>query len=529
MVYTDYLPEWEALWAKADMDPERFFALAVEAGRLTIEDYEREAASAGFEPNLAQFLVGKTLEIPALEDHAKLLEVIEGYETPPPDSVASTLTLYFRSAFREAIASLWQWSLEQLKALIDKVVETVTPVLQNAWDAAKGKMEEWALELYKQLDRICEEHAPIKPEDAGPLAAKLYLLAMTAGMGAHGISIVTELLHPLKSLGIHQTAAMVGDFAQFGRIGSAISGPLISGVLQKVIQYAANNKFRPTIPNDRLLVELRSKREIDKGTFDKAMAYSGFNQDWIDAIERWQWKDPRMFEIVRLADVGLEQGSPPAAELEDLARMGITGDRLKDWWLYRKFMRAGYEDVDLPVMVDFIHRREVAFAMTYVRTAIRRNYRWGYLSDEQLDTWLSRLKLPEQAKEWIRWAGDLDRDYFYKQDLVAYYKQAYRNDLIDDDELMVNLVAMGMPTKDVTLTVETEKAMKKPAPSAPVPAPAKKPTAQIQSKYIQLYREQYRRGLIDEGWYLTNLKALGLDPDLAQATVSLEVTKALPK
>jgi len=221
----------------------------------------------------------------------------------------------------------------------------------------------------------------------------------------------------------------------------------------------------------------------------------------------------RYCEILRVADVGMDQGPPPSEALPWLRRFGVTGERLKDWWLWRKFMRAGYEDVDIPVLIRMVHRREVSFAMTYVRTAIRRNYRWGYLSDEELDRWMDRLSLPEQAKQWIRWAGELDREYFYKQDLVGYYKLAYRNDVIDDDELMISLLAMGMPPRESYITVQTERVRKKPKAVRQVSAEVKKPLSDVQKKYIQLYREQYRKGLISEQLYLESLLAIGLEPD----------------
>ena len=192
-------------------------------------------------------------------------------------------------------------------------------------------------------------------------------------------------------------------------------------------------------------------------------------------------------------------------------------------------MRAGYEDCDIPVMVRFIHRREVSFALTYVRTAIRRNYRWGYLSDEELDKWMDRLQLPEQAKEWIFWAGELDREYFYRQDLQSYYVTAYRNDVINDDELLVGLLAMNLPAREASLLVRTERIRKRPKAQANVPKEQAAPLAKIQSAYISLYREQFKKGYIEESQYLQSLLAIGLDRDLADVTVQLDATKKAPE
>lgn len=444
------------------------------------------------------------------------------------DAIFETQKGYFATAVREVLVSLWQWMVEKLKDLIDLVIGTLRPALEAAWEFARSKFEEYGRTLYDGAMKLFEGHSPITPEDAPALALKLYLFAMGAGMAAHGTAAVTELLHPLKRVGLHQTAAAIGDFAGFGRISAATMGTLVNRVLAQSMTYACQDRYRPVIPREQLLIEFRSKREIDRDEFGKAMAYQGFSDYWTNIIERWQWKDPRMFEIIRFADIGLEQGPPPSEELPWLQRFGVTGSRLKDWWLWRKFMRAGYEDCDIPVMVRFIHRREVSFALTYVRTAIRRNYRWGYLSDEELDKWMDRLQLPDQAKEWIFWAGELDREYFYRQDLQNYYVTAFRNDLIDSDELLVSLLAMNLPPREASLLMRTEKIRKKPKAQAAVPAAEKAAATKIQSSYISLYREQYKKGLIDEQLYLESLLAIGLDPELAEVTVELDATKRVP-
>jgi len=467
------------------------------------------------------------------------------------DTLFDKIGPWFKLSFNEAMMSFWrfvaehidtvlipydklgqvEWdsTIRNMAGLINKVIEVVKPILERSWEAVKGKLEDGGRNVFGYCERMFEVGHDVGPEDVSDIATRLYTFAFGAGMGAHGIAVGTEMLQPLKHLGVHHTAALVGSFSGFGRITSAIIGPLMSRVLGTLQTYRVQAMYRPKIPDEKLLIEFRSKREIDKSEFDDAMAYQGYSNKWIDIIERWQWKDPRMFEIIRLADIGLQQGSPPSAEMGWLRRFGVTGDKLKDWWLYRKFMRAGYEDCDIPVMVRFIHRREVAFALTYVRTAVRRNYRWGYLSDSDLNKWLDHLQLPDEARDWIKWAGELDRDYFYRQNLVMHYKTAFRQGLIDDDELLVSLLSIGLPARESSLMTRTEVVRRTPKVSRPTSAATKKVASDIQKKYVTLYRDQFRKGLITEDLYLNSLLAIGLDPGLAEVTVELELTKMVPK
>jgi hypothetical protein len=529
-------------WLELEENPMMFVRELYKVGLMGYDDYARiykELPTPVITDAERAAIIGVPLFDPAVE--AQIEQIAKARDVPVEqireeftrrgsigDALFDKVKEWFRVAYREVLVSLWRFMIDKLKELIDLVVGYLKPILQDAWEMAKAKLSEEGRKVFDGLMRIYEGHSNITPEDAPALAGKMYLFAMAAGTAAHGVSTAFELLHPLKRLGLHQTAAMIGDFAGFSRISGATIGPLVSRVLGTAMTYAVQNRYRPRIPDERLLIEFRSKREIDKAEFDKAMGYQGYSKAWTDVIERWQWKDPRMFEIIRLADVGLEQGPPPSSEMPWLRRFGVTGKRLKDWWLYRKFMRAGYEDVDLDVMVNFIHRREVAFALTYVRTAIRRNYRWGYLSDEELDSWMGRLNLPEQAKQWIRWAGDLDREYFYRQDLVGYYKAAFRNDVIDDDELLVSLLSMGLPPREASITVRTEKVKRQPKVRAAREKASEKAASDIQKKYVTLYLEQFRKGLIHEGRLLEALLAIGIRDELAEVTVQLESAKKAP-
>jgi len=341
------------IWAGSDDDIVTFCDLLAADGVITWEQREGMIAN------------------PAAAVEVKVPEQVAEQVTKAQisDAIFETQKGYFATAVREVLVSLWQWFIEKLKELIDLVVGVLRPALQDAWEAAKKVLTESALKVFEGAEDLFEGHSALTPEDAPEIAGKMYAMAWGAGMAAHGISALTELLHPLKTVGLHQTAAMVGDFGQFGRIAGATIGPLVNRVLGQLMTYNVQSRYRPNIPRENLLIEFRAKREIDRDEFGKAMAYQGFSDYWTNIIERWQWKDPRMFEIIRFADIGLEQGPPPSAELPWLQRFGVTGERLKDWWLWRKFMRAGYEDCDIPFMVRFIHRREVSFALTYVRTA----------------------------------------------------------------------------------------------------------------------------------------------------------------
>jgi len=505
----DYIAEYPEMFADVDQNIPEFIGLLRHTGKITASQANEMYDEVSLYWQDVRQISGAPPSLDEQINKALWERVTEGV----------------MRALKAMWISLGRYVREHLWPLVKRIFDEIKKLLGPPLAALNDKLNSYALDIYDKLIKRATAEGHITPERAPVVALDMYKFAFAAGLAAHASASLLEVLHPFKRLGVHQVSAMIGDFAAFGRIAAATIGVYATVALGIPMRYNVQYWSRPKIPDERLLIEFCAKREIDAAEFRKYMAYQGYSDYWSDIIYRWQWKDPRMLEIVRMADVGIDQGKPPPEEMPWLRRFGITGDKLKDWWLYRKYMRAGYEDCDLPVMVNFIHRRMASFAMTYVRTAIRRNYRWGFLSDKELSDWMDRLQLPEEAKTWIRWAGALDREYFYRQDLVRLYTIQYRNDLISADEFLVGLVAMGLPLREADITVRIEKARKSPKITRPVIKAAEKAMAEVQKKYVQLYIQQFRNDLITEEMLLQSLLAVGIEPELAEVTVALEHTK----
>lgn len=410
---------------------------------------------------------------------------------------------YLANAFYEVLKSLWQWTLKQLKALIDLVVGTLKPVLEKAWEFARSKLEDTGRVIYDGVAKLFEGHSPITPEDAPAMALKLYLFAMGMGMAAHGTATVTELLHPLKRVGLHQTAAAIGDFASFGRIAGATIGPLMTRVLGQSMTYAVQKKYQPLIPDEKLLQIMAVKPDITMDEFRNAIRYHGYSEEWIDAIQRTMFREPRYFELKMMA--------------EDEA---ATKD-----WLFLKSRRGGYTEDDSKIYVSsFIKAATRAQRVDYYRQAFYQ-YKEGYITEARFDEMLAELELRPEAHHFAKLAADLAYLTDTTRDMIRHYTDSYLKDVIDDDELLVSLVGLGVVPKRAWLMTAQAKIRKQPKPTRKVAAPVKKALSDIQKKYITLYATQYRKELITQERYLESLLAIGLEPDLAEVTVAIEAAK----
>ena len=485
------VPEWRDKYPETSdyypEDDEAFLDLLLARGEIA--------------PSLHKILLGR-LEMPPVPEVTPAA-VLEEYRKEIGDALFDKISEWFRIAYHEVLVSLWKWLIDKLKDLIKLVVDFLTPLLKTAWEGAKEVLTESALMIYEKGEAFFEGHSPVTPEDAPAIAYKLYAMAWGAGMLAHGISTITELAHPLKRMGLHHTAAMIGDYAQFGRIAGATIGPLITRVLGQAMTYNVQDKYRPRIPDERMLQIMAVKPDITPEQFRSGMGYAGYSDEWIDAVERTMYHEPRYFELKMMSE--------DEAASED--------------WLFTKSRRAGFTETDSKIMVS-----------SYLKTATRTQrldyyrqgfylYKEGFIDKEGFESMLDELELRPEAKLFCTKAAELAYLNDYIRDMVGYYVDSYIKDLISEDELLVSLVSLGITSERAWLIAAKAKVRKTPKPARPTTKAAEKAVADIQKKYITLYVTQYRKGLITDSRLRESLLSIGLTPDLAEVTVSLEAAK----
>lgn len=484
-------PEWREKYPESsDYYPESdidFLDLMLSRGEVTV--------------NMHKILLAR-LELPP-EPEVTAAAVMAEYRREIGDALFDKMSEWFRMAYHEVLVSLWKWMIEKIKELIDLVMGVLKPILEDAWDFAKAQLEEQGRLVHEYVKRMFEGHSPITPEDAPVLAGKLYAFAMGAGMVAHGIATVTELAHPLKRVGLHQTAAMIGDFAGFGRICGATMGPLVNKVLGQLMTYHVQDRFRPLLPNDMQLQIMAVKPDITIEQFRRGMAYMGYSDEWIDAIQKTMYHEPRYFEL----------------------KMMSEDEAASDEWLRLKSRRAGFTEKDTDVMVrSYVKQAARMQRVDYYRQGFYM-YKEGYITVDRFNELVGELELRPEALLFARRGAELAYLNDYIKDMMSLYIDSFLKDIIDDDELLVSLLSLGMAPQRVWLVVAKARVRKRPKPAKPTTKAAEKAASDIQKKYITLYLQQYRKDLITDARLLESLLAIGMTEDLAEVTVSLEAAK----
>jgi len=414
-------------------------------------------------------------------------------------------------SFTEYLRDVLFWLWEQIKVTYTFVKEEIAPAVWEATSGAVGWLKDQFTHsiglAYDEMIQHARSYTPITPAKSVTLAGVMFGSAVGFGALAHGISLAVEMIPNLKFMGVHYLSAFAAHMGGFGAISSATMGVIAALALRVPFTYYMNDLLRPTIPDDKLLIEFRAKRELDFPQFKRYMAFHGHSDQWTGKIDSWLWKDPRLFEILYCADVTV----PPKE------------------WLVRKFERAGYEDIDIDVLVRVVERRTTRSPRTYYTTALRRNFRHGFISEADLVEGIEALEMAPDAIDWIKRAGELDNVYEVNSDLVTAYRTAYRNDIMTDAETKASLASLGLPPERIEAILYLEWVRKLPSAIKAEEKAIAAEWAEIQAEYSRVYIESYRRGLITREKLTANLIAIGYQKKVAEGTALLEEIKFRPK
>lgn len=476
-------------YAAARQESVEFLASLVELGAITQDEFDVWKRTV----EVAQKDI---LLSPAEADRLKAQIAYGFYEQQLPLIMRQWL---------DVIKAAWGWMKEGLVPLVDEVMGWLKAGLNKAWESIKSQLEALGKLIFKGVTSLLQEAGPITPEAAPLLALKLYGFAMTQGMAAHSIAVITENIHPLKNLGLSQIAAMVGDLSAFGRIAAATIGVYTSIALAGPMRYAVQSETRPVIPDARTLQTLAVKQDVTLGEFRNQMKYHGFSDYWIARIEASMYREPMYRELLIMAE----------------------SDVATDAWMVDKLRRSGYDPADAAVMHKALLKRIALTQRSGYYSQAFSLFKEGYISQDYFSKVLDELEMRPEAKLFAVKSANLAYLYDVTVDQVKYWTDSYQKDLLTDEQLRLHLSLLGIVPERVWLIGQIQRVRKYKKPSQPTASGLENVTTQVQSKYSQAYVQLYRKGLIDSDMLLGDLVAIGIVPELAEATAFLEEARSV--
>ena len=365
----------------------------------------------------------------------------------------------------------------------------------------------------------------ITPERAPEVGVRAFMVAAGLGATSHALATAIELLHPLRYVGLHYLSGFIAEMGGWSGISNALMGTLARVAIAFPMTYNIQARTRPVLPTSGDLQAMVRKHNISPSEFGENMAYHGYSQFWIDRYLEYLPADPRMFEILRLAETGIPDTEPPANAIPLLQRIGIRYAGNRDWWLEMKMALAGYNWIDIPKLVQTIRYRMTNTERTRLITAASVNFRSGYMPESDFRAELEAAgKAPEQV-EWKVRAERLSALRDDINDLVKLYTDQYLKDVLTEGDLRVAMVNAGVTPRKADILVARAMIRKYPKPTDPTRAEEERALRAFQTKASQLYKEQYKANLITAGEYLQSLRSIGIRANVAWVTVEIEATK----
>jgi len=426
---------------------------------------------------------------------------------------------------REIFERIAEW-IEQRGAAIWRSMMTRSPeVLQEltAW------WQNFADSAARGLSALLSGMGPAKPETAFARGIAAFALASGFGMSAHFIASLTELLHPVKWMGLHYVSGFLAHMGSFSMVSNSLMGPYLRASVSRPLEYFINQQLRPTIPPLGEVLALRRKYAIDMDTFRLFMSYHGISDELIENYLLYLPSDPRLYDILRMADVYIPPATPTPEGARKCEQVTVDWRNNPNWWYELKFKLAGYDDVDVPQLIKVVHARLEQRGRARLRATSGLFYRRGYAHTEWYKARLRESGATPADIELFVQAEDIAHQADYVHDMILLYEDMFIKEQISEGDFALAIHGLVPRMDRAELIIKRAKIRKIPRPARKVDKELERAKREMQKLYLRLYREQFRKGLITAKEYRANLIALGLTEDYADVVVALEKAKLVKR
>jgi PHD/YefM family antitoxin component YafN of YafNO toxin-antitoxin module len=427
------------------------------------------------------------------------------------DKLSPGLTKIFSGA-KKMLESFWKY----IKPLITKTIPALIAPFLN-WIA-----DQVANLFVTMFDKLKVIVADKPPEDASLFIKTVMRLAAPL-VGFSAAHALAGSVTPFHDHGMKAMSTIMYRFANYDKWVSAVQYPIAQVAVQIPFSYTMNAMFTPKIPDFGQILAMRAKHEIPYAELEQLMAWHGFNKTWALRFERYLWKDPRLFEILYLADTGFPLEKPSGKKLlEELTEMEIPHDE-KFWWPIFKLMKAGYEDADIPNLLTVIIRRIIKGELGDMRVHARYLYTNGYITEEQF---LENIKALDVEP---RWAGITmqylrsKRTALFQREKAHALADAYRDMIIDGTEFYDEMIGLGFQHDYILQRQSVHDYQHKFKIERAAMTAAERAEEKERRENVAIVNNQYKEGILDYEETYEILIALGEDEDITRK--KLEIIK----
>jgi len=276
-------------------------------------------------------------------------------------------------------------------------------------DAQNALMER----VFNEIWSAPELSSPISPESTPAVAAALFRKAFEIGQLAHLLSVLAEVVTPLKTLGLGQVAAFLADMSGFAKIGGAMMGAIESQGLARPFGFYINAKTLTNRPDLGQLLSLAGEYVISRAEFNSEAAYRGFPKAWAE-------------KLYELADRPLQPRL-----LSQMAEAGIADEEFFEFEL----RNGAYNEKTIPKLQEMFRLASLGELKPTGDTLARKRYKEGLTNDAQLSGELLDLGYRGQKLGKATQLAQLDRQTDLLLDKLTLIRTAYLADDLTEQQM----------------------------------------------------------------------------------------------
>ncbi len=303
------------------------------------------------------------------------------------------------------------------------------------------------------LDAYSGAGQSMDPELRQQLTATLKPL-MTMGMTFASATALAELIMPTKEMGLSNVSHVIYDIAGANLLAAAYTQPIQRAMISAPIEKAVNRLTQQYLPTQGEMTGLARKYEITEEQYRDGMRAWGVKEEYIDALLTGFWADPRLREILLLAQVERPDPEAPQAAIDWLTNAKLDQYIGPDWWFALKFAKAGYDRIDIPVLIKVVRSQFLIKELGDLRVMRRAQYKSGQLSRAAYEEFLRGRGLREEELAPQLDAIEAERVKEQNDETQKLYELQYKNGRIDEATLTAALVDLGLAEERVKSRVE---------------------------------------------------------------------------
>lgn len=360
--------------------------------------------------------------------------------------------------------------------------------------------------FFQFVSSLCGSDLALNPSRAFTTLIAAYGLAIAAGSTAHVISAALDLVPTLNWVGAAQLAGLVSEVAAFGPLTNAAYGSLIQDAIAQPLKAYWNSQLRPNLPNEMSLAEMRTHRIISYREYASGMAYKGYPNYWIEKIHNIIWTNPNPNFLQRMSTYSLPNADWIRSKLEDL----------------------GFNDTDIPIMLDGMKARTLAPTVAILKTAARGMMREAYWTESTARALLAAYGVGAEEVHALALAEGITFQNTYLDSQVAYYSAAFQKSQISEQDLALALATIYVRPERAAQILARERIKKIPKPKVKA-APEENPLIKsLRTQAVNSWIARYRKWEISAEDLRLGLTIVVQDSALAGQLVDAELTRYRP-